>query len=79
MRLLDVNDLSSNHSAGDLWKKHRRIIAPTFHPSVLKHFVKVFDKQSRVLVEVLEKEVDGPAFNVFPYIRNCSLDFITGN
>lgn len=65
------------NASGDLWKKHRKIIAPTFHPSVLKHFVKIFDRQSKVLVQVLEEQKDGKEFNVFPYVRNCSLDFIT--
>ncbi|KAL0278240.1 UNVERIFIED_CONTAM: hypothetical protein PYX00_000111 [Menopon gallinae] len=65
------------NARGDIWRKHRKIIAPTFHPTLLKHFVKIFSQQSQVLVQVLERAADGKAFNVFPYIRNCSLDLIT--
>lgn len=62
---------------GDIWKKHRRIIAPTFHASILKHYVEIFDRQSQTLVTRLEKQV-GKNFNVFPFVRDCALDFITG-
>ncbi|KAJ8976570.1 hypothetical protein NQ317_016364 [Molorchus minor] len=45
-------------SKGEKWKSHRKMIAPTFHSSILKTFVPVFNRNAERLVANLKKELD---------------------
>lgn len=65
-------------STGDKWHAMRKIITPTFHFKILEKFCEVFDKQSTILVDCLEKYVNEDSFDVVPYITNCALDVICG-
>ncbi|KAF5293182.1 hypothetical protein FQR65_LT11027 [Abscondita terminalis] len=66
-------------SDGDnLWKKHRKIITPSFHVEVLREFIKIFEFNTKILIKKLETELDKPSFNIQPYISLCSLDIICG-
>ena len=38
-------------SEGGVWAKHRRLITPSFHFNILKHYNQVFNECARVLVE----------------------------
>ncbi|KAG5893584.1 hypothetical protein JTB14_028351 [Gonioctena quinquepunctata] len=64
-------------TAGALeWKLSRKILTPAFHFSILEQFVEVFDSNSNILVELLEKEVGKPSVDIFPYIKMNTLDNI---
>ncbi|XP_074037771.1 cytochrome P450 monooxygenase CYP4G7 [Leptinotarsa decemlineata] len=43
-------------SKGEKWRSHRKMIAPTFHTSILKSFMPVFNKNANNLVEQFKKE-----------------------
>lgn len=58
------------------WKRHRKIIMPTFNQKILDDFVPVFVEQSNILLQQLEKEVGKSVFNVFHYVSRCTLDII---
>ncbi|XP_069697640.1 cytochrome P450 4C1-like isoform X2 [Periplaneta americana] len=61
---------------GPKWKAHRKLINPTFHVEILEQFVEVFNSNADILIEKLASQVDGPEFDIFPYITRCSLDII---
>lgn len=64
-------------STGPKWFKHRKIITPTFHFSVLENFCTVFGENCRVLVDQLSTISDtGKAVNVYPFITRVALDII---
>nr|CAD7258623.1 unnamed protein product [Timema shepardi] len=44
-------------STGEIWKTHRKLIAPTFHLHVLKSFITQLNTHSNILVERLNKQV----------------------
>ncbi len=65
-------------SNAEKWFKHRKIITPTFHFSILESFCEIFNEKSAVLVEKLnEKAKTGEIFNIQTYITNAALDIIS--
>ncbi|KAF5277800.1 hypothetical protein FQR65_LT03781 [Abscondita terminalis] len=62
-------------SAGMKWRKHRKLLTPAFHFQILERFIDVFDKQSTILIEKLDKVKDNEV-NIFSYARLHALDVI---
>ncbi|KAJ8888511.1 hypothetical protein PR048_008002 [Dryococelus australis] len=62
--------------AGQQWKKHRRIITPTFHFQNLENFLEVVHSNGHKMIEKLKIEVDGPDIDISQYISLCTLDII---
>lgn len=62
-----IPDFEKGTIFGDLnyWQNHRKILNPSFNVKVLKSFVKIFDDQSRKLVNVLEPKCDGNDVDIF--------------
>ncbi|KAB0791109.1 hypothetical protein PPYR_02909 [Photinus pyralis] len=58
------------------WKRHRKIIMPTFNQRILDEFVPVFVERSTILVDQLKNEVGKGSFNIFHYVSRCTLDII---
>lgn len=58
------------------WKRHRKVIMPTFNQRILDEFVPVFTEQSEILLEQLKKEVGKGSFDIFHYVSRCTLDII---
>ncbi|KAF2887130.1 hypothetical protein ILUMI_19043, partial [Ignelater luminosus] len=56
------------------WKRHRKIIMPTFNQNILNGFVKVFAQQAENLVEQLQKIASKGEVNIHSYIFNCTVD-----
>ncbi|KAJ3655144.1 hypothetical protein Zmor_014282 [Zophobas morio] len=63
-------------SEGMKWKKHRRIITPTFHFKILEQFINSFDTATDVMVEKLKKHVGEPTVDIYPFVTLCALDII---
>lgn len=63
-------------STGKKWKKHRRIITPTFHFSILHNYVEVFENVGDIFIEKLEKHVGSSSFDIYPLVTLCTLDII---
>ncbi|EZA56389.1 hypothetical protein DMN91_009791 [Ooceraea biroi] len=61
---------------GEKWRRHRKIIAPTFHISILKSFVPLFYENSISLVKRLTKEV-GKEFDCHDYLSATTVDILT--
>lgn len=63
-------------STGSKWHARRKLLTPSFHYSILEEFVEPIIRQSQILVRRLEKNSDGPAFDVMAYTKLCALDII---
>ncbi|XP_043277718.1 uncharacterized protein [Venturia canescens] len=60
----------------DIWRIHRKLIAPTFNAKILESFVEVFAKQSEIMTKLMSKELGGGDFDVFEYVSLCTLDIV---
>jgi len=63
--------------AGEKWKTHRKLIAPTFHLSVLKTFISLFNENSRATVNRMRKEV-GKTFDAHDYMVETTVEILLG-
>lgn len=45
-------------SAGYQWYSHRKIIQPAFSTNILKQFIEIFDKKSKMLVKCLKNHTN---------------------
>ncbi|XP_066993573.2 cytochrome P450 4C1 [Anabrus simplex] len=63
-------------STGKKWHTRRKIITPTFHFKILEEFVDVFNTNGDILIKKLQKEVNGPEFDIYNYVTLCALDII---
>ncbi|XP_069675168.1 cytochrome P450 4C1-like [Periplaneta americana] len=61
-------------SKGEHWRIHRKLLTPAFHFRILEQFVEVFNNNADILLENLSKHVNGPDFEIRPYIQLCALD-----
>lgn len=65
-------------STGDHWHKHRKIITPTFHFSILETFCEIFSEKSKILVEQLSHHADtDKTINIHQYVTRAALDIIS--
>ncbi|CAH1103827.1 unnamed protein product [Psylliodes chrysocephalus] len=60
-------------SKGEKWKSHRKMIAPTFHSSILKSFMPVFNKNANNLVKQF-KNHEGNIFDCHDYLSSATVD-----
>ncbi|CAB3398790.1 unnamed protein product [Caenorhabditis bovis] len=65
--------------AGERWRSHRKMLTPAFHFAKLAAYFEVFNAESRVLVECLDRHADDDEpVDVFAFIKRCALDVICG-
>ncbi|XP_061401492.1 cytochrome P450 4g1-like [Musca vetustissima] len=62
-------------SKGHHWQHHRKMIAPTFHQSILKSFVPTFVEHSKRVVERLSHEV-GHEFDAHKYMSQATVEIL---
>ncbi|GBN86542.1 Cytochrome P450 4C1, partial [Araneus ventricosus] len=63
-------------SGGIKWRKHRKLLTPTFHFTILEKFFPVFQEQSEILVSKLQLRVQESWIDALPLISSCTLDVI---
>lgn len=62
-------------SNGHHWRHHRKMIAPTFHQSILKSFVPTFVEHSKAVSARMAKEA-GKSFDVHDYMSQTTVDIL---
>jgi len=62
-------------SYGDIWKNHRKMIAPTFHMNILKSFFPSFNEISRKVCKKMERE-NGKPFDCHEYMSGVTVDIL---
>lgn len=60
--------------SGELWKRHRKILNPTFSIGILQQLIPTFDEKSQIFVRNLKKEIGREEFDVYGYMSACSLE-----
>lgn len=64
---------------GDIWRRHRKLLNPSFSYNIVNKFVPIFNKHIRVLLQRLEEFSQlGNAFDIHAVMKNCSMDLICG-
>ena len=64
-------------ASGKRWHKHRKLLTPTFHFSILDQFLPIFRQHSQALVCALQERVQcSPTVNVWPLVADTTLDAI---
>lgn len=63
-------------NSGEKWRRHQKIIAPTFHPQVLETFLYSFNQHSAQFAERLKKKC-GNQFNILPNLIMFSFAIVT--
>ncbi|XP_042897915.1 cytochrome P450 4V2 isoform X2 [Parasteatoda tepidariorum] len=63
-------------SHGEKWRHRRKQLTPAFHFSILKDFQPIFNKQSKILADILDKHTHDDFIDIVPFITLCSLDVI---
>lgn len=74
------NELLSikQYVSGAKWHQRRKVLTPTFHFNILRHFNVILEENSRKLVEQLSTEVGKDKTNVANYITEFTLHSICG-
>lgn len=62
-------------SNGHHWRHHRKMIAPTFHQSILKSFIPTFVQHSKNVANRMSKEV-GKEFDVHDYMSQATVEIL---
>jgi cytochrome P450 family 4 len=62
-------------SSGAKWKHHRKMIAPTFHQSILKSFIPTFYENSLKVVDKMKREL-GHTFDCHEYMSGTTVDIL---
>nr|QLL22066.1 cytochrome P450 [Tribolium confusum]UXX17146.1 CYP4G7 [Tribolium confusum] len=63
-------------SKGDKWRSHRKMIAPTFHQSILKTFIPVFNKNAASLIDQLRNEALDQICDIHDYMSGTTVDVL---
>ncbi|CAL1271327.1 unnamed protein product [Larinioides sclopetarius] len=63
-------------SPGSKWRHRKKLLAPTFHSSILENFIPVFQEQSSILVSKLRALTKEPWVDISPLANLCTLDII---
>ncbi|CAL1293278.1 unnamed protein product [Larinioides sclopetarius] len=58
------------------WHKHRKLVTPTFHFSILDNFIPVFQKQADALISKILSHMQEPWIDIVPLMSLCTLDII---
>ncbi|XP_069698890.1 cytochrome P450 4C1-like [Periplaneta americana] len=63
--------------SGQYWQRHRKMISPTFHMSVLENFIPTFVQNSKQMVANMKNYAEsGTPFDIAQFSFSCTLDII---
>ncbi|XP_060801131.1 cytochrome P450 4C1 [Amyelois transitella] len=59
-----------------IWRPRRKILAPIFAPKTLNSFIPIFSKQSDILLDKLQGDVDNGDVSIFDKVTGYSMDSV---
>ncbi|KAJ9573999.1 hypothetical protein L9F63_008629 [Diploptera punctata] len=62
---------------GNKWEVHRKLLDPAFHLKFLENSVKIFARESEILIQKLEKEIGQQSFDVKTYFNRVIVNIVT--
>ncbi|KAI6238550.1 hypothetical protein M3Y99_00678700 [Aphelenchoides fujianensis] len=62
--------------SGERWHRTRKMVTPAFHFAKIEEYVEAMDLHTRTMIQVLHEKPDGKELDLYPVIKNCSLDII---
>lgn len=65
-------------SDGQKWHSRRKAITPAFHFKILDGFLTVFNQQSDILIDILNRQPHRKSIDIFSLITKYTLDVICG-
>jgi|688.fasta_scaffold468355_1 cytochrome P450 family 4 len=66
-------------TSGNKWRKDRKLLTPAFHFQILDGFFDVFNRNSQILAEQINKKLlDVNEVDIYPMTSRCTLDIICG-
>lgn len=60
--------------SGELWRRHRKILNPSFTIGILQSVIPTFDQKSKFFLKNVASEVGKKQFDVYDYLSACSLE-----
>ncbi|KAG5888996.1 hypothetical protein JTB14_033926 [Gonioctena quinquepunctata] len=63
-------------SSGPKWKRDRRLMSPLFPKRNIQQYFPFILNHTEILIGILQEKVDGPTFNIEPFIHKCAADFV---
>lgn len=72
-----LTSLFTINIAGEKWRSHRKMIAPTFHINILKSFMTTFNQNSVNVVDKMKHEM-GRTFDVHDHMSGVTVDILLG-
>ncbi|EDV91207.1 probable cytochrome P450 313a4 [Drosophila grimshawi] len=60
-----------------VWSEHRKLLNPAFAHKVLLNTLPIFNRESEILVNELDKLVDAGELDLMPLLQHCSLSIAT--
>ncbi|CAB3406687.1 unnamed protein product [Caenorhabditis bovis] len=68
--------LSILTSGKEQWRPKRKLLTPTFHYDILKDFLPIFNEQSKILTDKMERHPKNKPLDVLSTVTLCTLDII---
>ncbi|GMT33782.1 hypothetical protein PFISCL1PPCAC_25079, partial [Pristionchus fissidentatus] len=62
-------------SSGRKWHSRRKMLKPSFNPTIMNTYIEIMNRHAKVLQLVLEDKVGGE-FDFYPFSKRCALDII---
>ncbi|KAJ8732435.1 hypothetical protein PYW07_015034 [Mythimna separata] len=59
-----------------IWRPRRKVLAPTFTPKNLNHFVKIFSRQSIVMTDQMQSVAGTGPVSVWKYLTSYTMDSV---
>ncbi|CAB3988478.1 Cytochrome P450 4V2, partial [Paramuricea clavata] len=64
------------NSTGEKWRSRRRLLTPAFHYQILNGYIPMYQRQSSILIQLLEEKAGKGEFDIASYLRMFTLDII---
>ena len=60
------------------WRVQRRLIQPAFNPKILRSYIDIFERHSKILVQNMSVKLNRDEFEILPYFSTFALNSVIG-